>query len=158
MVKAGEIAPTLMNAIIREEGPVEGTATLKRAVAKAKAGGKKKATAKHVSRASPAGTAPRLIDVGGGLFCALIDGHKSASHSLAHWGKLAHDIADRSPSDPSLAEVKTAALVLALDFLDRTLNNQTAWGKGEAKRIMGEINLALGRPADAEPERERIDA
>ena len=53
-VSAGEISATLATQIVREEGPVKGTETIKRAVSTAKASGKKKATARHVERSRPA--------------------------------------------------------------------------------------------------------
>ena len=108
-IAAGEIGKTQAATILRKEGREKGSETIKASIAVAKAEGKRKVGPKHVSRASPAGTAPRLVDAGGGLYCALIDGHKSAPHSLTHWGKLAHDILDRQHAVELAAARETEA-------------------------------------------------
>lgn len=52
LVTAGEISATLAAKTIRREGNEAGTATIKKAVAEAKANGKAKATAKHLDSAA----------------------------------------------------------------------------------------------------------
>lgn len=88
-VKAGDISPTLAAKITREEGAEKAVATVKEAVVRAKASGKKKATAKHV--AGRTGTYS-VRDAGGGSLTVAIDG-KAFKYSQKHWAGLARCIA-----------------------------------------------------------------
>lgn len=120
MVKAGEIAPTLMNEIIREQGVTEGTASLKRAVTKAKASGKKKATKRDVEAALP--KAPSL-EPSLPPFCG------------------------PEALEKSYVRVLESAIVLARDFLERVgFDFADPATCKEAERIVAELNRALGKP------------
>lgn len=53
MVREGAVSATFAAAVIRKEGATEGAATIREAVATAKAAGKTKASAKHIAKPTP---------------------------------------------------------------------------------------------------------
>lgn len=93
MVRAGEVSATLAAKVTRQDR-AQSVSILKAASETAKASGKKKATARHLSRSAPTATY-QVKDVGGGLLAVTIDG-KPFRYSEKFWVGLANDILDKA--------------------------------------------------------------
>lgn len=127
-IAAGKISQTQSAAILRKEGSKKGSETIKKVVATAEASGKKKATKRDVEAAvkqNVHATGDRLID--------RLDTY--VTHPTELFPPL------------SIEAVKTAAIVLARDFLERVgFDFDDPATCKEAERIVAELNHALGKP------------
>lgn len=120
-ISKGMISQSQAASILRKEGSRKGAETIKQAVEKARASGKKKATKKHVQSASRPVLEPRRGET-------IYPGSSKA--------ELSHEA------------VHVAAIVLARNFLDRVTFE---WASPElcmeAQRIVDELDIALGEKA-----------
>lgn len=116
-----EISQSQAASILRKEGSRKGAETIKQAVEKARASGKKKATKKHVQSASRPVLEPRRGET-------------------VYLGSPKAEL--------SMEAVRVAAIVLARNFLDRvTFELASPELCMEAQRIVDELDHALGEKA-----------
>ena len=140
-VSAGEISTTLATEIVRKEGATRGAETVRKAVERAKASGKAKATRKTVNAVSATPPAPEPTALIARELSSADEAKLRATFNKTGYGELriVHDDDVREVLD-----VKRAALVLAREFLMENIGSHGACFDLDAERIVAEISHALG--------------
>lgn len=157
-IEAGKISPTQAAAILRKEGSKKGAETINRVVATATAKGKKKATKWDVEANVEAKVRQSEINPTVGSTAHRQSTAMFDTVASADIAPLTNDVKAPAPLDiddvfrklkghVAPETVKTAAIVLARDFLERVAFSfdDPAICK-EAERIVEELNHALGKP------------
>ena len=140
-VSAGDISTTLATEIVRKEGATRGAETVRKAVERAKASGKAKATRKTVNAVSATPPAPEPTALIARELSSADEAKLRATFNKTGYGELriVHDDDVREVLD-----VKRAALVLAREFLMENIGSHGARFDLDAERIVAEISHALG--------------